>query len=68
MFHEFNSRDWTIRFQDEHGTSQAGKVQVRCTLAKADAINRKLVQGAVAVFGPAGASWQHAVGRNTPGA
>ena len=42
MFREFNSREWTIRFQDEHDTIQSGKVQVRCTLAKADAINQKL--------------------------
>ena len=47
---------------DEHDTIQSGKVQVRCTLAKADAINQKLSKVSWPSFGPGGASWQHAVG------
>ena len=42
MFREFNTREWTVRFEDEHGDMQSGKVKVRCTLAKPDAINQKL--------------------------
>ena len=41
MFSEYNSREWTIRVEDEDGEMQSGKVQVRCTLAKPDAINQK---------------------------
>ena len=42
MFREYNSREWAVRFQDERGAMQSGKVQVRCALAKPDAINQKM--------------------------
>lgn len=41
MFQQFNERNWTIEVHDSDGELVGGEVQVRCSLARPDAINEK---------------------------